>query len=475
MSEQALWSAAEAIAATRGRCAVAWSASGVSIDSRDVARGDLFVALVGPNHDGHDYVAAALQAGAAAALVHRVPEGLSEAAPLLLVEDTLLGLTALGSAARDRSQARFVGVTGSVGKTGTKEALKACLSVQAPTAASAASHNNHWGVPLSLARMPRNAVYGIFEMGMNHPGEIRILSHMVRPDVALITNVAPVHLEYFKSVLEIADAKAEIFEGMDTNGVAVLNRDNPLYANLIERAESEGVTRIISFGRHPDAAVRLLDQSLHATCSAVRASVKGEIIDYCISLPGEHWVINSLAVLATVKALGADVPTAAAQLAKLTPLKGRGEKHDVILPGGVFRLIDDSYNANPTSMRAAIEVLGRAETRDGGRRIAVLGDMLELGPAADRLHAGLASSIVGCGIDLVFTCGQHMAALHDALPAAKRGAHVPDSRSLATLIQGAVRPDDVVLVKGSLGSRMALVVEALKAVEQAPLRAANGE
>ena len=475
MTAEALWTAAEAAKATGGRNSRDWAASGVSIDSRSLESGDLFVALEGPNFDGHDYVNAALEAGAAAAMVHRDLPDVGEPAPLLRVKDTLEGLTALGRAARARSSAQFVAITGSVGKTGTKEALRAALAGQGSTAASAASHNNHWGVPLSLARMRRDAVYGVFELGMNHAGEIRRLTGLVRPDIAVITTIQPVHIEFFRNLLEIADAKAEIFEGMAPSGTAILNRDNPFYANLVERAESCGVTRVLSFGRHPDASVRLLDCSLHPTCSAVQAAVKGQPIDYCLSLPGEHWVINSLAVLAAVSALGADLTEGAAALARLEAIKGRGLREQLGCPGGSFLLIDESYNANPASMRAAIEVLAQSEPRDGGRRIAILGDMLELGESAQDHHSALAQPLLDGAVDQVLACGPLMAALVETLPAERHGAYAADSQALAPLAAAAVRPGDVVMVKGSLGSRMVLVVDALKRLDEKPQRAANGE
>jgi len=479
MTTDVLWTAADAAAAANGTTTGDWTASGVSIDSRSLEPGDLFVALQGPNFDGHDYAAAALQAGAAAAMVHKDPEDLPgdvpAGKPLLRVDDTLKSLWGLGSAARSRSRADFVGITGSVGKTGVKEALRECLAVQAPTAASQASFNNHWGVPLSLARMARDAVYGVFEMGMNHPGEIAQLSGLVRPRVALITNVEPAHIAFFSSVTEIAEAKAEIFDGVIDDGIAVLNRDHALYHMLRERAEVADISRIIGFGRHPEAEVRALEADLGPNESRVRAVVLGAELDYKLSLPGAHWVANSLAVLAAVAAVSADLSTAATALGRLAPLKGRGQRLSPALPGGSFLLIDDSYNANPTSMRAAFQVLAQATVAKRARRIAVLGDMLELGEDTEARHARLAAPLSAHGIDLVFTCGPAMAALHDALPKAMRGGHTADSRALASLVTGALKPGDTVLVKGSLGSRMALVVDALQSIETDPPRAANGE
>ena len=463
MTTAPLWTAKEAALATSGRASGDWQVEGVSIDSRSVAAGDLFIALKGPNFDGHDYAAAALEKGAAAAMVSSLPEGLAADAPVLLVGDTLEALTALGQAARTRSQARFIGVTGSVGKTGTKEALRACLEVQGKTAASVASFNNHWGVPLSLSRMARDSAYGVFEVGMNHAGEISALTAVLRPHVAVITTVAAVHLEYFDSVEGIADAKAEIFESMGADGSAVLNRDNEFFERLAAKAKARGVGRIIAFGEHAEAEIRLEACELEERSSSVRASVFGRQLDYRLNLPGRHSVMNSLAVLGAVAAAGADVDRAAAALAETEPVKGRGARHDIQLAGGSFELIDDAYNANPSSVGAAISVLGASRPKDDGRRIAVLGDMLELGAEGKALHAGLAAPLEKDGIDLVFTCGPLMAALDEALPAARRGGHAADSQALAPLVVEALQPGDVVLVKGSLGSRMAVVVEALKA------------
>lgn len=474
-----LWTAADAAAATNGTTTGDWTASGVSIDTRTLEPGDLFVALKGPKFDGHDYLAAAFAAGAAAAMIHKAsedpPADLPADKPLLRVGDTLKSLWALGTVARNRSRANFLGITGSVGKTGTKEALRACLAAQAPTAANLGSLNNHWGVPLSLARMARDAVYGVFEMGMNHPGEIAQLSALVRPRIAVITNVEPAHIAFFSSVTEIAEAKAEIFEGVIEGGAAVLNRDHALFHLLRERAVAAGVEDIVGFGRHPEAEVRALEVALGPSESRVRAKVLGTDLDYRLSLPGSHWVANSLAVLAAVAAVGADLNTAAEALGRLEPLKGRGQRFTPDLPGGSFLLIDDSYNANPTSMRAAFQVLAQAPVSEGARRIAVLGDMLELGDEAEARHARLAGSLVAQKIDLVFTCGPAMAALHEALPKVMKGGHTADSGALAPLVSGALTPGDAVLVKGSAGSRMGFVVEALKSIEIDPPRAANGE
>jgi len=463
----ALWTAGDAAAATAGRSSRDWTARGVSIDSRTLVPGDLFVALSGPNFDGHDFVAASLANGAAAAVVSRRPEGLTADAPLVEVTDTQLALEALGRAARARTAAAIVAVTGSVGKTGTKEALRRAFERQGRTAASAGSLNNQWGVPLSLARMPRETAFGVFELGMNHAGEIDALSRMVRPDVAVITTVEPVHLGFFASVEAIADAKAEIFNGMGPRGAAILNRDNPHYLRLEAAARARGIVRIIGFGAHGDAQVRLIDCHLHATASAVRASVMGEIVDYCVAAAGRHWVMNSLAVLAAVKAAGGDVGAAAAALGALEPLAGRGQRHKIAAGGGTIELIDESYNASPASMRAAIAVLAANLPEKGGRRIAVLGDMRELGTASNELHAALAAPLAEAGVDLVFTVGDDMRALNAALPKAQRGAHRASAAEMAALLPERLGAGDIVVVKGSWGTRMREVVARLLAGEPA--------
>ncbi|HLJ20441.1 MAG TPA: UDP-N-acetylmuramoylalanyl-D-glutamyl-2,6-diaminopimelate--D-alanyl-D-alanine ligase, partial [Stellaceae bacterium] len=446
----------------------AWSATGVSIDSRSVAAGDLFVALAGPSFDGHDFVADALKRGAAGALVSRKPDGLPANAPLILVPDTLAALTELGRAGRARSKARVIAVTGSVGKTGTKEALRRALERQGPTVASAASFNNHWGVPLSLARMPAESGYGVFEIGMNHAGEIAALTRLVRPEIAVITTISAAHLGFFHSVEAIADAKAEIFQGMPHDGVAVLNRDNPHFERLAAAARACGVARILSFGEHPEANVRVIHSHLYSTASAVTAMVMDEIVDYCLSVPGHHWVINSLAVMSAVKAADADISIAAAVMGSLEALDGRGRRHRIAVAGGEADLVDESYNANPDSMRAALAVLGTIQPRPGGRRIVVLGDMLELGPAASRLHAELAQPILAAGVDLVFTAGREMEHLDRALPPKQRAAHAATSAELVPALAASLRPGDIVMVKGSLGSRMADIVKPLlKGVREA--------
>jgi UDP-N-acetylmuramoyl-tripeptide--D-alanyl-D-alanine ligase len=464
-----LWTAAEIAAATDGRTYGSWAACGVSIDSRTVQPGELFVALRGPHHDGHAFVTEALARGAAA-LVDKVPEDLSDAAPLVVADDTMAALTALGRAARARSQARIAALTGSVGKTGTKEALRLALSKQGPTHASAASHNNHWGVPLSLARAPRGTVYGVYELGMNAPGEIATLARLVRPHVAMITAVEAAHLGFFPSIEAIADAKGEIFQGLEPSGVAVLNADSPHYPRLRAWAEAAGCARVIGFGAAARAAARLRDLRLDSDGSDVAMTLDDRKIVFRIGAPGRHWVSNVLGVIACAAALGADPEAAAHALAGFSAPAGRGRQHHVTVRGGSFTLIDDSYNANPASMRAALEVLRSAP----GRRLAALGDMLELGDHAPRLHAGLAEPIATCGVDRVYTAGPAMRHLHDALPAAQRGPHVGDAIDLLPVLEAELRPGDTLLVKGSLGMRTGRIVEALLARAEPERRVATG-
>ena len=458
----ALWIAEDARAATGGRLSgPAWAAAGVSIDSRTVQPGDLFVALAGPNHDGHDHVAGALAAGAAAALVHRVPAGLADDAPLLVVADTMEGLQALGTAARARSAAAIVAVTGSVGKTGTKEMLGRALGEQGPTHATTGNLNNHWGVPLSLARMPREARFGIFELGMNHPGELTPLTRMVRPHVAIITTVESVHAAFFSGTEAIADAKAEILLGLEPGGVAVLPRDNPHFHRLHAAAQAAGIASVVGFGNHIEADARLLDCGIDPDSTAVFALVRDRAIAYRLGVAGIHWAVNSLAVLLAVGALGGDVDAAGRALKAMAAPKGRGQRRKAAIDGGSIQVVDESYNASPVSMRAAIATLAAIKPAKGGRRIAVLGDMLELGEQAPALHAGLAEPLEQWNIDLVFTAGSLMAALFGRLPAARRGGHAVDSQAAAAQVRAAVRPGDVVMVKGSAGSRMGRVINTL--------------
>ncbi len=462
MTAAALWTGTEAAAATGGRNTRDWRATGASIDSRTTTTGDLFIALEGPVFDGHEFVGAAFANGAAAGLVSTVPDAdaVPEGGALHVVDDTMAALGALAAAARARTRARIAAVTGSAGKTGTKEALRHVLEAQGPTSASRSSFNNHWGVPLSLARMPSDTAYGIFEVGMNHAGEIAPLSRLIRPHVAIVTNVEAAHLEYFVSVEAIADAKAEIFVGMAPDGTAVLNRDNAHFERLKSAAEDRGIARIVGFGAAPEADVRLVEAISADGHEDVSAEIHGRRIDYRLGVAGRHWVMNSLAVLAAVAALGADVDAAAGALATLGALDGRGRVHRITIGGAAITLIDESYNANPASIRAALETLGRTAPAPGGRRIAVLGEMRELGARSRELHADLAEPVAANRIDLVFAAGE-MGALHDRLAPGVGAAHADTGTDLIDDILRTVRGGDVVMVKGSNASRMTAVVEAL--------------
>jgi len=436
--------------------------TGISIDSRTVRTGEVFFAIKGDTHDGHDFVAAALRQGAALAVVTRNRrDDHGSDAPLLVVDDVLEALRQVARAARQRSTGKIVAVTGSVGKTSTKEALALALASSGETHVSMASFNNHWGVPLSLARLAETARFGVFEIGMNHAGEITPLVRLVRPHVAIVTTVEPVHLEFFASMAEIADAKAEIFLGLEPGGTAVINRDNPHFARLRRRAEEAGVRNVVSFGEHPGADGRLLKFALHPDCSTVEAKILGQPVTYKIGAPGRHLVMNSLAVLVAACLVGADLARAAVALAQQVPSAGRGTRIALELPGGRALVIDESYNANPTSMGAALAVLGQAPLGPGGRRIAVLGDMLELGPTSEDLHRGLIDAIGHNGIDLVYCAGPLMAALWQVLPSARRGGYAKTAAELAAQVVTAVRPGDVIMVKASAGSRMGPIVRAL--------------
>jgi len=436
--------------------------TGLSIDTRTIAAGEAFFAIKGDARDGHDFVNAALKAGAGLAVVAADKrDAFAKDAPLLAVPDVLEGLIALARAGRARSTAKFIGVTGSVGKTGTKEALKLALSSDGETHASAASYNNHWGVPLSLARCPASAKYAVLEMGMNHAGEIAPLTKLVRPHVAIVTTVEPVHLEYFPSVEAIADAKAEIFQGIEPGGAAVINRDNPHYSRLQKQAKADGVSRIVSFGENAKADARLLKLALQADSSTVQARILGTDITYKLGAPGRHVVMNSLAVLTAATLAGADLALAALALANLSAGGGRGERVALELPGGEALLIDESYNANPASMRAALALLGQAAVGPRGRRIAVLGEMLELGPQGAELHRGLAEAVVENSVDLVFCAGPLYRDFWEALPSERRGGYAVTAAALEASVLGALRTGDAVMVKGSLGSKMGPLVKAL--------------
>jgi UDP-N-acetylmuramoyl-tripeptide--D-alanyl-D-alanine ligase len=437
--------------------------TGISIDTRTVKGGELFFAIQGDVHDGHDFVRAAFEAGAAAAVVDEAHALALAGLPCLyVVDDVLAALQRLGAAARDRSEARIVAVTGSVGKTSVKEALRVVMSDAGSTHASVASFNNHWGVPLTLARLPAEARYGVFEIGMNHAGEITPLVGLVRPHIALVTTVAAAHLEHFASVDEIAEAKSEIFSGVVPGGVAIMNRDIDTYRILRTRADASPARHVLTFGEHEEADARLLDCVPVQGGSDVSARILGRRIDFHLGAPGRHLAINALGVLLAARAASIDVDSAAASLGRARAGAGRGAQSSLVLPDGTATLIDESYNANPTSMRAALAVLAAAEPTGEGRRIAVLGDMRELGPEAERLHAELADDVLAAQVDLVFAAGPLTHALFMRLPPERRGLWGEAAAAIQDALADGIRTGDVVMVKGSNGSRMGPLVAALK-------------
>ncbi len=464
-----LWMSADVISALtlkNRKGSEEWSAGGVSIDTRTLEPGDIFFAVSGPNFDAHDFVADAFAKGAVAAVVTREPIECPGEAPLLFVEDTVEALQQLGMAARNRLEGKVIAVTGSVGKTGTKEMLRLGLGVLGSTAASAGNLNNHLGLPLSLSRVPPKMDFTVLEIGMNHAGEIRSLVKIARPHVAIITAIEPAHTEFFSSVEEIADAKAEIFEGVEPGGTAVINRDSPYYERLSTAAGNVGIDIIVGFGSDAAAEIKLVDSDLSANGSSVVTTLHGREIRYRIGAPGRHVVMNSLAVIASIDAAGGDVARAVQAFEDFAPLKGRGQHLNVQLSQGPFLLVDESYNASPASMRAALAVGGKLQPGPGGRRIAVLGDMLELGKSASHEHASLLEPLQENAFDIVFTSGQHSQSLWDVLPESMRGGHSISPDKLAMVVSSAVRAGDVVMVKGSLGSRVGLIVEALLSLDQ---------
>ncbi|MCC5976309.1 MAG: UDP-N-acetylmuramoyl-tripeptide--D-alanyl-D-alanine ligase [Rubellimicrobium sp.] len=477
-----LWTSAEAALATGGTATRPWVADGVSIDTRTLAPGDLFIALSAAR-DGHDFVAEALAKGAAAALVARHPEGVHEDAPLLIVADVLPALEALGRAARARTRARVLAITGSVGKTSTKDMAARVLAAQGRTHAAEASYNNHWGVPLTLARMPAATEFAVIEIGMNHPGEIAPLARMARPHVVIVTTVGAAHLEAFGSLEGIAVEKGSICEGLEPAGTAVLHGDIPQTPILIEAATRAGA-RILTFGEGRANHHRLSDIRVRdgATVGQGRAWRTPFLLR--IAAEGRHFAVNALAVLAATRALGADRTLSLLALSDWAPPAGRGAREVILLSGGqegeTFELIDDAFNANPSSMAAAVAVLAATHPLDGvgrlgrGRRIAILGDMLELGPGEAALHAGLADLAGMERVDLVHCCGPRMRALFEALPEARRGRWAAQVEDLLPHAARMVDAGDVVLVKGSKGSRVARIVDAIRKLGQrAPV--ADGE
>jgi UDP-N-acetylmuramoyl-tripeptide--D-alanyl-D-alanine ligase len=459
---QTLWTWDELVGASGGMAdgAPACGITGLSIDSRSLQPGDVFVALEDAR-DGHEFVSAAFAAGASAAIVVTGYQRKTSDGALIRVTDPLTALESVGRAARARTAARVIAVTGSVGKTGTKDALRACLSRLGATHAAEKSFNNRWGVPLTLARMPAGTAYGIFEIGMNHAGEITPLSRLVRPHVAVVTTVEPVHLGHFASVEEIAEAKAEIFLGLEPEGIAILNRDNVHFAALEARAVARGA-RVVGFGRHAEADIRLECVALGPEGTDVVARVHGRRLDYRLGAPGAHLVQNSLAIIAALDAVGADLADGVAALATISASEGRGARTVLRTCNGEVLLIDESYNANPASMRAALAALATVPRARFPRRIAVLGEMLELGARGAELHRELREAIDAAGVDLVFACGGHMADLFATLDARQKAQWAEVADGLEGPLLDTVAAGDVVMVKGSLGSRMAPLVGALK-------------
>lgn len=454
-----LWTSAEIATATGGSASTVFECNGVAFDSREIGSGDLFFAMKGEQADGHRFVAQAFASGASGAVVSAPVDG-----PHVLVPDTMRALEQLGVASRQRVDTKIIGVTGSAGKTGTKEALFAALDRFAPARVhrSVKSYNNHVGVPLSLSRMPRETEFGVFEMGMNHTGELAALTQFVRPHVAIVTTIAPAHIEHFGSEDRIADAKAEIFEGLETDGVAIIPADSPHYARLRGHAE-KFASRIVSFGFSESADVRCIDHLAIANGgSLITAKLPGAMLQYELSQPGDHWVANSLAVLAAVQAVGADLAVAGLALADMGGLKGRGARHLIAVQGGEALLIDESYNANPASMAATLKGLGVA---DAARRVAVLGSMRELGDQSAKFHGALRESIEAANVDYLLLVGEEMAALAEALAGdvawAGKFAHCASVAEVSERVCNDVRGGDAILIKGSNSVGLSAVVEAL--------------
>jgi UDP-N-acetylmuramoyl-tripeptide--D-alanyl-D-alanine ligase len=471
-----LWTSADAAAATGGRATTDWAATGVSIDTRTLAAGDLFVALTAAR-DGHDFVADALAKGAAAALVSRVPEGVAADAPLLVVPDVQKALEALGRAARARFRGRVVAVTGSVGKTSTKEMLRSVLGAHGSVHAAEKSYNNHWGVPLTLVRMPRGADFAVIEIGMNAPGEIAPLSRMARPHVAMVTTVAPAHLAAFESIEGIAEEKASIFDGLEPYGVAVYHGDLAVSPILQARA-SRPTWRRVSFGEDPSTHHRITEITVRDACTVVQGLIAGTHVLYKVMAPGRHFGVNAMGVLAVADALRLDRAQTLTGLGQWQAGAGRGARERVLLdpvdPDAVLELIDDSYNANPASLAAALEVLAAAQPRNGvgrirrGRRIAYLGDMKELGLTEVARHKAVADLPAMAAIDLVHCTGPLMRHLWDALPEVKRGRCCETAAEMVGHLASELDAGDVVLVKGSLSVGLGRVVDAIRKMGHAP-------
>jgi UDP-N-acetylmuramoyl-tripeptide--D-alanyl-D-alanine ligase len=467
-----LWTSTELAKILHVDIADKWFATGVSIDTRTLNVGDIFIAIKGDHGDGHDHVKVALEKGAVAALVHQDVDGVDQK-KLVRVDNTFTALQDLGGAARARCAAKIIGITGSVGKSGTKEMCGAALSAFGQTHWSTKSYNNHWGVPLSLSRMHAGSDYAVFEMGMNHHKEIEPLSRMVKPDIAIITTIAPVHIENFPDGIDgIAYAKSEIFAGINTNGIAIVHGDVDQIPILKAEAARHGIARVYTFGDHEGNDAVMLETLVARNGVRAHARIIDEDVTFTLRDGGAHHARNALAVLLALKLTGLDIQKAAKTLGEIEPMAGRGKRAliDSGDPDNPITLIDESYNASPIAMKAAFRVLALIDPGRGGRRIAVLGDMLELGNDSPRLHADLALPIKAANVDLVYTCGTLMKNLHDALPNDNRKVHRSTSRELAEIVPDVLVPGDVVMVKGSLGSKMNVIVEALRHLPQSKQR-----
>ncbi|RLQ88186.1 UDP-N-acetylmuramoylalanyl-D-glutamyl-2,6-diaminopimelate--D-alanyl-D-alanine ligase [Notoacmeibacter ruber] len=465
-----LWTTEDMISAMDGRPVgvMPEGITGISIDSRTISQGEAFFAIKGDRFDGHDFCTKAIANGASLLVVSeaKLPAMGRLRTPMIVVRDVLESLSRLGEAARARSRARIIAVTGSVGKTTTKEILRTALETSGAVHASDKSFNNHWGVPLTLARMPENTQFGIFEIGMNHPGEIRPLVKIVRPHIAIITIVAPAHIGHFSSIEEIARAKAEIFERVVRGGTAVLNRDDDHFEFLEELARKAGVDHVLGFGEHPRSAFQLRDYKATREGALLSISLSDDLMELKMGVRGRHMAHNALAALGAAKLTGADVGKAAIALASLQAGAGRGETHTITLTGGGgATLIDESYNANPASMAATLDELGQMTPGEGGRRIAILGEMRELGERSADYHAALVGPIEAAGVDVVLTIGDDMQALQEALPEGVEGRHCDDLDELARQTRETLREGDIALVKGSNGLGLSRLVAVLRGTE----------
>ena len=468
-----LWTYAEIFRALGEAQPGSWTQAGalygIAIDSREASPGDLFIALKGAETDGHEFVMDAFKMGASAALVSKKPRDVKKDDPRLIwVKDTYKALLELAAAARKRTRAQIIAITGTAGKTGTKDVLYEALAMKAKTHTSVRSFNNHIGVPVSLARMPRDSVYGVFEVGMNAPGDIAPLSKLISPDIALITTVGKGHLAAFKNEKEIAKEKAAIFEGMPSGGVAILNRDNSHFALLQKKAQKQGIKKIRTFSESADKADAAILKSAHLhNCSCLTARVGEEMLTYKVAMPGKHWVMNSLGVLLATDALGADLGLAGLALASYEPQTGRGKVYEINAGRGVFHIVDESYNANPASLRAALDVFERMQpSRKEGRKIAILGDMAELGKTSKSEHTGLKSELKKAGVDLLYAKGPGMTALLKSVAPDVGGFEFSDNAGISKKLDQDIIKGDLILIKGSRAARLDEIVEDLKVMSE---------